>query len=269
MTAVHKAGLSVIDSSRAVSALFYFGIAIVVWMYTRSWLSLIVLILPETMILGQANEPDGMSVFFLLFGFWLVFVKRRDLGLLVLLLSVWVRPENALLCLLTIVVLVFDGRLDGYSAAVLAALCVGSEVLINHYGYPWQELYNHMIGGEPGTGTALHLSDYLRTLMKGVHDVLHSTVPIFALLWLICFPKMTPDLRRIMGITLLFSVARFVVFPPYEPRYYGLFFVTTAIASVLAVKDGSYQRMITEQLRRIPRVSFFGRRSYPYPSTSA
>ena len=68
LLAVHKLGFSIVDSSRFVSALFYFGIAVMLWAYTRSWVVLAVMIFPETMVLGQANDPDGMSCFFLLFG---------------------------------------------------------------------------------------------------------------------------------------------------------------------------------------------------------
>lgn len=242
--AVHKAGFSVIESSRNVSVLFYFGIAVMLWLYTRSWLSLLVLILPETMILGQSNEPDGMSCFFLLLGLWLVFLKRRDMGLLALILAIWVRPENVLLCLLVILVLLIDGRLDLAKAAVLALLCVGSEVLINHFTYPMQDLYHHLLGGEPGTGNSISLTDYAHTLVKGIHDVLHSPAPVFLLLWAVCFPLVGKEFRQVMGITLLFSAGRFILFPPYETRYYPLFFVTTGIAAVLSIKNNPYLRGI-------------------------
>jgi hypothetical protein len=254
LTAVHKLGFSIVDSSRFVSALFYFGIAVMLWIYTRSWVVLSVMIFPETMVLGQANDPDGMSCFFLLLGLWLVFLKRRDMGLLVLLLSLWVRPENALLCLLVIGLLATDGRVDGYKATVLILLSVGSDALINHYGYPWQELYHHLIGGEPGTGTGFAFADYARTLVTGAHDLLHSTAPIFGLLWLVCFPLVPNEVRRIMWITLVFSAARFLLFPPYEPRYYGLLFLTTSIAAVLVVKNVPYHAMFAKPIQELLRM---------------
>ncbi len=237
LEAVHKVGFSVIDSSRAVSALFYFGIAVMLWTYTRSWLSLLILVLPEIMLLGQANEPDGMSCFFLLLGLWLVFLKRRDLGLLVLMLSIWVRPENSLLCLLVILVLLVQGRLELRKAAVLAFLCVGSDVLINHFGYPWKELYSHLLTGNPGAAASFRLSFYFVSLAKGVRDMLHGAAPVFVLLWLVCFPLVDKELKMILGLTLVFSVGRFLVFPPYEPRYYPSFFTTTLIAAVVVVKN--------------------------------
>ncbi len=240
LEAVHAVGFSVFDSSRAVSTLFYFGIAVMLWVYTRSWLSLLVLILPEIMFLGQANEPDAMSCLFLLLGLWLVFVKRRDMGLLVLVLAIWVRPENVLLCLLVILVLLIDGRLDLPKAAVLALLCVGSDLVITHFGYPSRELYNHLVGGRIGDANSIVLADYVRSLVKGMRDMLHSPAPVFALLWLVCFPLVKKEFRQIMGITLLFSAGRFILFPPYEPRYYPLFFATTSIAAVLSIRSSAF-----------------------------
>jgi hypothetical protein len=241
----HRAGLSVIDSSRAVSAFFYLAIAVTVWLYTRSLLALVILVLPEIMLIGQANEPDGMSCFFLLFGLWLVLIKRKDLGLLVLVLSVWVRPENMLLCLLVLVVLLFQGRLDLKKATVLALLCVGSDLVINHYGYSWREMYSHMMGGAPGTGAGFTLSGYIRSLARGINDMLHSPAPVFAFLWLVCFPMVGVELRLIMGITLTFSLGRFLLVPPYEPRYYPLFFTTTAIAAVTVITNTSWRQWLT------------------------
>ncbi len=57
--------------------------------------------------------------------------------------------ENSLLCLLVVFVLLFEGRLDWKKAAVLVFLSVGSEVVINQFGYPWQELYGHLLGAIP------------------------------------------------------------------------------------------------------------------------
>jgi hypothetical protein len=245
LEAVHELGFSVIDSSRIVSALFYFGIAVVVWTYTRSWLVLLVMILPETMLLGQANEPDGMSCFLLLLGLWMVFLKRCDMGLLLLLLSIWVRPENLLLCLLVIFGLLIEGRLDIRKAVVLSLLCLGSDALINHFGYPWQDLYHHLLGGEPGTGYSLELGLYAHAVAKAINDMLHSPAPVFGLLWLVCFPLVGKEFRWVMGLTLVFSAARFMLFPIYEPRYYPLFFITTSLAAVALVIRTPFRQWVS------------------------
>jgi len=234
LEALHRLGASVIDASRAASALSYFGIAVMVWMYTRSWLGLLVMVLPETMVLGQANEPDGLSCFLLLFGLWLLFVKRRDIGLLALLMAIWVRPDNLLLCLVVLAVLVATGSLDGKKAAVLFLVCCGSQILISHYAYSWRELYYHtFLGGEPGTVPQFGLRDYLRAMSSGGKNLLHTSAPVFVLLWLVCVTFAENGVRKVLAIAALFSLVRFVLFPSYEARYYALFFVSTAAVAVL------------------------------------
>lgn len=240
---VHKSGFTVIDSVRVTVALFYFAIAVMLWVYTRSWLVLIVMILPETLLLGQTHDPDGMSCFFMLLGLWMVFFKRKDMGLLPLLLAIWVRPENALLCVLVVLVLVFQGRVDWQNALVLVVLSVGSELVISHYGYAWNEVYGHYLGAAPGMGAASPFANFGLSLIRSIITTLHSPVPLFGLLWLACFPFVREDLRWIMGITIVFSAVRFVLVPGYEPRYFGLFFVTTAIAGVVMIQKGLYGGM--------------------------
>ncbi|HEY6767098.1 MAG TPA: hypothetical protein VI386_20245 [Candidatus Sulfotelmatobacter sp.] len=233
LEAVNKLGLNVVDASRALSALSYFGIAVMAWIWTRSLLSLLIIVLPEVMLLGQANEPDGLSAALLLFALWLLFSRENDWGLLPLLLTVWVRPENLLLCLIVIGILVADKRLAIPRAAIVLLLAFGSQALISHYAYGWRDLYYHtFLGGEPGTLAKFGWRDYVRALSKGGNDVLHSSVPVFLLLGLVCFALENAGFRKVIGIAFCFSVVRFAVFPSYEPRYYALFFLITAIAAV-------------------------------------
>jgi len=248
LEAAHKLGFSAVDSTRAVAALFYFAIAVMLWTYTRSWLAFIILILPETMLLGQANEPDGMSCFLLLLGLWMAFVRRSDMGLLPLLLAIWVRPENSLLSVLVIVVFLFQARLDWKKAAVLVLLTAGSELVISHYGYTVRGIYSHFLGGAPG-GDSFAFSNFVRALGTAAVESLHSTAPLFGLLWLVCFPLVKNDFRWIMAVTLVFTAVRFMLFPMYQLRYYGLFFITTAMAAVLVIQDVVYQDLEIPNLR--------------------
>ena len=237
MEAVHKTGASVIDASRIVSALCFFGIAIAVWMYTGSPLSLAILILPEVMVLGQANEPDGMSTMLLLFGLWAVILKEVNLGILPLIAAVWVRPDNAVLCVIILVLLWSSGKLDWKQAGILLALTVVSVAFISHFGYGWRSLYSHtFLGGEPGDVAHFTGADYVQALGRGMRDALHSSAPVYAILWAMCLVQVRgPELRRVLWLVGLFSLARFLTFPNYEPRYYGLFFIITAAAAVRSI----------------------------------
>jgi len=158
-----------------------------------------------------------------------------------LLLVIWVRPENALLSVLVTLVLLLIGRLDWKKAAVLIALSVASDLVINHYGYPWEELYGHLMGGAPGAGVTPALSRILGSLLTALNAAFHSVLPLYGLLWIVCFPFVKEEVRWMMGVTLTFSAARFAIFPIYEARYFGLFFLTTAIAAVLSVPKGAYR----------------------------
>jgi len=234
MEAAHKAGASVIDSSRIISALSFLGIALAVWFYTRSPLAIVILILPETMVLGLANEPDGMSTMLLLFGLTAIFLKQVNLGILPLIVAVWVRPDNAILCVMVLGFLWLSGKLEWRNAVVLVALTAASEIVISHFGYGWRSLYSHtFLGADPGEIPRFTSVDYLHALVRGTMDALHSSLPVYAILWAVCLIQIRDrGLRQTLWIAALFSLARFVMFPNYEPRYYGLYFIVTAGAAI-------------------------------------
>jgi hypothetical protein len=126
-----------------------------------------------------------------------------------------------------------EGRLDRKKAAVLALLGFGSQMLISHYAYDWRELYYHtFLGGEPGTVAQFGVRDYLHALANGAKSLLHSSMPVFALLWLVCVAFAESGLRKVLEIAAFFSLVRFALFPSYEARYYALFFVSTAAVAV-------------------------------------
>jgi hypothetical protein len=107
-------------------------------------------------------------------------------------------------------------------------------MLISHYAYGWRELYYHtFLGGEPLTVAQFGVRDYLHALANGGKSLLHSSVPVFALLWLVCVAFAESGLRKVLEIAAVFSLVRFVLFPSYEVRYYALFFVSTAAVAVL------------------------------------
>ena len=236
MEAAHRVGASVIDASRIVSALSYFGIAVALWLYTRTPLALVILILPESMILGQANEPDGMSVMLLLFALWAIFMKGKSFGIIPLIVSVWVRPDNAILCILVLAYLAISGKLEWGKGVALVALTLASEIFISHYGYGWRSLYFHtFLGGDPGQIAHFGAGDYVRALAAGSKEAMHSSLVVYGILWGLCLRLVNGGLRRVLVVVGLFSLARFVIFPNYEVRYFGLFFIVTAAAAVVSI----------------------------------
>jgi hypothetical protein len=235
LSLVHKEGLGLVDSSRLVSALCYFGIAALAWYSTSSWLSLVVLILPELLMLGEATEPDGMSVLFLLVGLFALFLEQKDFGIAPLVASIWIRPDNLILVLVALSWLLLSGRFKLQMSILLGLLSVASAVLISHYGYGWKALYFHtFLGGGPEAVAKFAASDYARALSSGTSTMLHGAVPIYALMWLAAFSLACESkVREVLALSAVYSALRFLIFPSYEPRYYGLFFLSTAICAIL------------------------------------
>jgi len=244
MEAAHRAGATVIDSSRLVSAACFFAIAVALWLYTRSLLAIMILILPEVMLLGQVNEPDGMSTLLLLLGLWALFLKNVNLGMLALIASVWVRPDNAVLCVIALVWLWRLGKLEWTMTAALIALTAASDIVISHFGYGGRALYFHtFLAADAAQVPHFTSADYAHALARGVANTLHSSFPVYTILWMFCLARVRdPGWRRILSVVGLSSLARFVIFPNYEPRYYGLFFIVTAAAAVSSIADRSAWR---------------------------
>lgn len=238
MEVAHKLGASVIDASRIISALFFLGIAIVVWLYTSSLLAVVILTLPEAMVLGQSLEPDGMSVFLLLFGLWVLFIKKKEIGILPIVCSVWVRPDNVIPCAVILAFLYASHRISRSQTIILLLLAVASEGLISHYGYGLRSLYDHtFLGGDPTGVPRFSGVDYAHALVRGCNDLIHSEVPIFSLLlaaslWFA--EKWHQADSRHRGD--LFCL-RFLIYPSYEARYYSVFFPITAIAALQAIAE--------------------------------
>jgi hypothetical protein len=259
LVAVHRAGLSLTDTIRLVSALCYFGIALLVWVYTRSLLSLFALLLPEVLELGQANGPDAMSVFVLLLGFWFLFARHKDLGILPIVVSVWVRPENVIVAVAALAVMYFTERINWKQAAALALLSAFSFALISHFGYGWKSLYYHtFLSGDPSAPPHFAWSNYRDALEKGLADLLRSAFPLYLLLAIASFARCSErSTRTILGLSGFYFASRFLLFPSYEPRFYGLFFLCSVLAAVSGLSGARHSgapRLSRDESPAPPRI---------------
>ena len=253
LEAAHKLGATLVGSSRIISALFFFGIALVVWLYSRSLIALVALLVPQILALGESNTPDGMSVFLLLLGLWMIFVLKKEIGLLTLILSVWVRPDNFVVCLIVLSVLYWNGRLSKLDMTVVGFLVVGSVAVISHYGYGSQSLYAHsFLGSEPGAEAHFGISDYLHALAKGLKDIGHGPLIGFSILWAVSFAAVSKEMRQILAIAAASSVVRFVIFPSYEERFFALFFLTTAMAGIAVIRQAMSKPQVTRSVAHHP-----------------
>lgn len=129
-------------------------------------------------------------------------------------------------------------RLNNRHTIVILLLAIASEFLISHYGNGWRSLYLHtFLGGEPNGITQFGVLDYAHALWRGLNDLSHSRLPVFSLVWLLAFGLLKQDMRQILSVCAIYSAVRFLIYPSYEARYFGVLSVVTAIGAVLATKE--------------------------------
>jgi hypothetical protein len=243
---VHKAGVGLVRSIAVVSAVSFAGLAALIYWWVLKlggsvWAACLVLLTPEMSTLAQGTGPDGLSVLFLMGGLFSLWYERPSVGVTLLLSSAWVRPENALFGVLALVYLAVKGELRAWMAVILIGIAVITPMVINHFGgYGWKALYSHTFKFtemDPGifvpTFTA---SDYLNALRSGVREALHSSLFAYLLLWVVGL-RLVPRMRCPLVLCGIFSAAKFIIYPNFEPRYYGLLYLVTAIGACAAIQS--------------------------------
>ena len=242
----HEAGVGLVHSIAVVSAISFAGIAVLIYWWVVKlggsvWAACLVLLTSETSALAQGTGPDGLSVLFLLGGLFSLWYLRPSVGVLLLLSSEWVRPENTILVILVLVYLAVKGELRPWMAVVLLGISALTPAAISHFGgYGWKALYSHtfkFVEMDPGlfipTFTA---SDYLHALGVGAREALNSSLVAYLLLW-VAGLRLVPRMRWPLLLCGAFSAAKFVIYPNFEPRYYGLLYLLTAIGACAAIQN--------------------------------
>jgi len=245
---VHAAGVGLVRSIAVVSAVSFAGIAVLIYFWVVKlggsvWAACLLLLTPEMSALAQGTGPDGLSVLFLLAGLFSLWCVRPSVGVALLLVSEWVRPENAILAILVLLYLTFKGELRTWMAVVLLGISAMIPAVISHFGgYGWKVLYSHtfkFVEMDPGLFVpAFTVSDYLHGLRSGVREALNSSLIAYLLLWVVAL-RLVPRMLRPLLLCGVFSVAKFVIYPNFEPRYNGLLYMVTAIGACAAVRNRS------------------------------
>lgn len=243
---LHQAGVGLVRSIAVVSAVSFAAMAALIYWWVLKlggsvWAACLVLLTPEMSTLAQGTGPDALSVLFLMAGLFSLWYLRPSFGVTLLLSSAWVRPENAVFCILVLLYLALKGELRGWMAVVLIGLSAMTPMAIDHFGgYGWKALYSHTFKFtemDPGMFVpTFTLSDYLQALRSGVREALHSSLLPYLLLW-VAGLRLVPRMRWPLLLCGVFSGVKFVIYPNFEPRYYGLLYMVTAIGACAAVQS--------------------------------
>ena len=222
------------------------------WMtrYVSFWaaaaLCCLLMLSPPVWDLARSTTPDALSALVLLAGLYCILQKNwMAVGLVILLVSVYVRTDNVLAVLFVLAYLTLVKRtLDLAKGAVLASVAVGSVLLINHFAgdYGPAMLYYRAfvaIPLAPGELVAhFGFRDYLTALRSGFAVVIHEDFIPFAFMGLIaCLKRPSSAILALTLIASAYTASHFVLYPEPEQRFFGIFFVAMGIAAAASVRD--------------------------------
>ena len=143
--------LSPQEAINFVSAFSLFLIAILSFVFTRSYLySALLVATPAVIILGRLGGPDALSSLVVATACVAVLRDRSFAGILLLMVSVWIRTDNVLILLAMLGWMLWKRMIAPQYAAVLAALAIGSVEYINVLSgnYGWLVLMHYsFVGG--------------------------------------------------------------------------------------------------------------------------
>jgi hypothetical protein len=106
VAALHRSGLAYLKSFVLLSVVSYCAVGIVTWIwvsrYWSGWLTTVfaalVMMNPELVSVARSTTPDAFALMFVAWGLYLLFEFPRSVsGPLLLLISIWVRPDELIL----------------------------------------------------------------------------------------------------------------------------------------------------------------------------
>ena len=250
---VARRGVPIQRAINLVSVLSLFGIGMVLLGWThRPFYCALMMATPAINGLGRIGTPDALSSLLLLASMWALVRRRLFPGILLLLVSVWSRTDNILIVILLLAWLAGTGKLSLSQSAVLSLLAVASVLVINHFSgnYGWSVLFRYsFIGGRSPAEIAAHVSlrDYIVAVGRGVAGIGGQELALWTLLGLAAWrwlPKSLPS-RQVLVPIALAAIARFLLFPTPEDRYFAWAYLIVGACFIEALDDSPNFRRIS------------------------
>ena len=221
-----------------ISAVSLFGIALVVLAWTgKPGYSALLLATSAIVILGRMGSPDGLSALVVLAGLWAINRNRFLIGVLLLLVSIWIRTDNLLLVIAVLGYLLWQKRMTPVDVGVFSALSLGSVMFMNHFSgnYGWRVLFQYSFigGGSPADIVPrFGLAQYLGVVARNAETIIPQ-VAIWVLLGIVAWKWSSPD-RGLLIPVWAAVVAHFALYPSPEARYLVWAFIVTGVVFVRA-----------------------------------
>lgn len=222
---INDAGMPIQPSISLVSAISLFVMAWLLALRTGNYLGSALMILTPGMVeIGRSGGPDALSSLFVIFGCFLVLSNKLLTGILLLLVSVWVRTDNVLVVIAMLAWLWHEGKLRLPYAVTLSVVASASVAWINFWSgnYGLKVLfYCSFISGRAPAEVVPRISaaDYAHIFLSSVQSVAPQ-LALWVLLGLAAW-QMGARYRTVLLPILFACIIHFLLFPSPEARYFA------------------------------------------------
>jgi hypothetical protein len=236
-------GLPMQSRINLISALSLFGVGLVVLAWTgKPGYSALLLASSSITVIFRMGTPDGLSAFIVLAGLWAISQSRFLIGILLLVVSVWIRTDNVLLVMAILGYLLWGKNISAADASVLGMISVASVALINRLSgnYSWRVLFQFsFIGGrspaeiDPRFG----ISEFVGVAARNAETIVPQ-IAIWTFLSAIAW-KVNPSRSRLLIPVWGTVAAHYVLYPSPESRYLVWAYLVTGIIFIVALQRES------------------------------
>ena len=252
-------GIGFIRATVIIATVSFVLISILIFAWMSAYLgavraapaAMLVILTPPLFELSRMSSPDGLACLCGVAGLYLIFERRALLpGFVVLLGSVYVRTDNALLAIAVIVYCaVVSRQISKTAAAVLCGVAATSVLTINHFAgdYGLQMLYYRSfvsIPLAPGE-VQVHfgLQDYANAFRSAVAGLAGGYFLPFLLMGAIgIFAKQNRRSIGLAAVGVAYAASHFALFPSAQERFFGPVYVVMAITMAMGVAPVSVER---------------------------
>jgi hypothetical protein len=216
-------GLTPQEAINLISALSLFLIGIFAYAVNHNAIySALLIVAPPIIMLGRNGGPDGLSSLMIASGCIAILRGKMFAGILLLMVSIWVRTDNLLILLAMLVWLCWNKNFKYSYAAYLGFIGLGSVEFINRLSgnYGWRVLLHYsFVGGKyPAEITSgMSLSQYAHTFFVNGESLAPQLAP-WLLLAIVAWNLKSPERGLLMPIGIA-SACHYLLFPSAEARY--------------------------------------------------
>lgn len=245
-------GFPIVIATVLPSIVSYFLIGLLVFIWLRKYypplhtfcISLLISLLPFMLWTARTSSPDMLNALFILTGCYFLIEKEKIItGILLLFLSVFIRPDSILIFSLLLLWLFLEKKISSKIFSLILLASIGCMLAFIRYGefdlellFVRQSASNRLAG--LGNLTALN---YLSGLLKGLNSLLYSSI-IFLFLFLLTvelFQKSANSLAGYFKKNMLSTLLLFHIFLLYmiiqfiEDRFIVADYVLLIIISLM------------------------------------